>query len=50
MRHYLNKVKGLGDDNIVFPLYVQLQKDYVLLSRFWYKIPGDVEDDNDNKL
>jgi len=33
MRHYLNKVKGFGDDNIVFPLYVQQQKNYVLLSR-----------------
>ena len=50
MRHYLNKVKGFGDDNIVFPLYVQQQKDYVLLSRFWYKLPRGVEDDNDNKL
>ena len=50
MRHYLNKVKGFGDDNIVFPLYVQQQKYYVFLSRFWYKIPEDDEDNNKNKL
>ena len=34
----------------MIPLYVQQQKDYVLLSRFWYKIPRGVEDDDDNKL
>ena len=50
MRNYLNKVKRFGGNNIVFPFYVQQQKDYVLLSRFWYKIPEDVEDNNEIKL
>ena len=52
IKQYINVDKKFTDKNKVFPVYLTSSSEYVFLSTFRYKVPGDAvsEADNDHTL